>query len=207
MVWAGVSGSSALCEGGPRSPACGSFDHAANVFRAAVVQLVGPRAEELLYESAAVRNFVGIDLGIAPAPDETTILRFRHILEKHELGGLMLEAVNIHLEAKGIRIATGTIVDATIIAVPSSTKNAPGERDPAMHSTKKGNQWHFGLKAHIGVDAREGYVHSVAISAAHVSDVHMLPDLLHGKNARYGATAGTRARPEPSERPRRTPRT
>ena len=153
-------------------------------------------AEELLYESPAVREFVGVDLGIAPAPDETTILRFRHMLERNELGGLMLEAVNIHLEAKGIRIATGTIVDATIIAAPSSTKNASGERDPEMHSTKKGNQRHFGLKAHIGVDASEGHVHSVATTAAHVSDVHMLPDLLHGEERKVWGDGGYQGQSE-----------
>jgi IS5 family transposase len=103
--------------------------------------LSDPGVEEALYESAALRRFVGVDLGIAPAPDETTICRFRHLLEKHDLGGLMLEAVNVHLEARGIRIATGTIVDATIIHAPSSTKNASGERDPEMHQTRKGKQW------------------------------------------------------------------
>jgi IS5 family transposase len=117
--------------------------------------LSDPGVEELLYESAPVRRFVGVDLGIAAAPDETTILRFRHMLERHDLGGLMLEAVNVHLEAKGIKIQTGTIVDATIIHAPSSTKNEKKERDPEMKQTRKGNQWYFGLKAHIGVDAKE----------------------------------------------------
>src|ERR1700722_16428062 len=123
--------------------------------------LSDPGVEEALYESAALRRFVGVDLGIAPAPDETTVLRFRHLLEQHDLGGVMLEVVNVHLEAKGIKIQTGTIVDATIIHAPSSTKNSTGERDPDMHQTRKGNQWYFGLKAHIGVDAKEGHVHSV----------------------------------------------
>ena len=103
--------------------------------------LSDPGVEESLYESAALRRFVGVDLGMAPAPDETTILRFRHLLEKHDLGGLMLEAVNVHLEARGIKIATGTIVDATILHAPSSTKNEKKERDPEMHQTRKGNQW------------------------------------------------------------------
>src|ERR1035437_9988338 len=103
--------------------------------------LSDPGVEEALYESAALRRFVGVDLGVAPAPDETTVCRFRHLLEKHDVGGEMLDTVNLHLEAKGIRIATGTIVDATIIQAPSSTKNQSGERDPAMHQTKKGNQW------------------------------------------------------------------
>src|SRR5258707_1150017 len=128
--------------------------------------LSDPGVEEALYESAALRRFVSVDLGMAPAPDETTICRLRHLLEKHDLGGLMLEAVNVHLEAKGIRIATGTIVDATIIHAPCSTKNQSGERDPEMHQTRKGNQWYFGLKAHIGVDSKEGVVHSQAAETA-----------------------------------------
>src|SRR5271154_4027178 len=104
--------------------------------------LSDPGMEEALYESAVLRRFAGVDLGVAPAPDETTILRFRHLLEEHDLCGAMLDAVNLHLEAKGIRIATGTIVDATIIHAPSSTKNAKKERDTAMHQTRKGNQWY-----------------------------------------------------------------
>jgi IS5 family transposase len=152
--------------------------------------LSDPGVEEAFYESATLRRFAGVDLGVAPAPDETTVLRFRHLLEKHDLGGAMLEAVNLHLEAKGIRIATGTIVDATIIHAPSSTKNEKKERDPAMHQTRKGKQWYFGLKAHIGVDAKEGHVHSVATSAANVSDVHMLPDLLHGEERKVWGDGG-----------------
>src|ERR1035437_7056094 len=136
------------------------------------------------------------DLGVAPAPDETTVLRFRHLLEQHDLGGLMLEAVNVHLEARGIRVATGTIVDATIIHAPSSTKNANKERDPEMHSTKKGNQWYFGLKAHIGVDSKEGHVHSVATSAASVADMHMLPDLLHGEERKVWGDGGYQGQTE-----------
>jgi IS5 family transposase len=158
--------------------------------------LSDPGAEELLYESAAVRRFVGVDLGAAPAPDETTILRFRHLLEKHKLGELMLDAVNVHLEAKGIKIQTGTIVDATIIHAPSSTKNEKKERDPEMHQTRKGNQWYFGLKAHIGVDAKEGHVHSLATTAANVSDVHMLPDLLHGEERKVWGDAGDQGQTE-----------
>jgi transposase, IS5 family len=113
--------------------------------------LSDPAAEEALYDSPTLRRFVGVDLGRAPAPDETTILNFRHLLEKHDLCGAMLEAVNRYLEDRGIRIGTGTIVDATIIHAPSSTKNATGTRDPEMHQTRKGNQWYFGMKAHIGV--------------------------------------------------------
>jgi IS5 family transposase len=158
--------------------------------------LSDPGVEELLYESPVIRRFIGVDLGIAAAPDETTILRFRHLLEKHDLGGLMLDAVNVHLEARGIKIQTGTIVDATIIHAPSSTKNEAGKRDPEMHQTKKGNQWYFGLKAHIGVDAREGHVHSVATSAANVADMHMLPDLLHGEERKVWGDAGYQGQAE-----------
>lgn len=107
--------------------------------------LSDPGVEEALYESPVLRRFVGVDLGVAAAPDETTVLRFRHLLEEHDLGGAMLDEVNGHLADKGIRITTGTIVDATIIHAPSSTKNSTGERDPEMHQTKKGNQWYFGL--------------------------------------------------------------
>jgi transposase, IS5 family len=158
--------------------------------------LSDPGVEEALYESAALRRFVGVDLGVAPAPDETTVLRFRHLLEKHGLGGLMLDAVNVHLEAKGIRIATGTIVDATIIHAPSSTKNSSGERDPEMHQTKKGNQWYFGLKAHIGVDSKEGTVHTVITTAASVADCHMLPGLLHGEERKVWGDGGYQGQSE-----------
>ena len=128
--------------------------------------LSDPGAGDALYESPVLRRFVGIDLGRAPAPDESTILGFRHLLEKHELGEAMLHAVNQYLESRGIRITTGMIVDATIIHAPSSTKNRSGERDPEMHQTRKGKQWYFGLKAHIGVDSKQGHVHSLCTSAA-----------------------------------------
>lgn len=143
--------------------------------------LSDPGAEDALYESAVLRRFAGVDLGRAPAPDESTILQFRHMLERHELGGAILDAVNRYLDSRGIRITTGTIVDATIIHAPCSTKNRSGERDPEMHQVRKGNQWYFGLKAHIGVDSKQGIVHSVCTSAASVADKHMLPDLLHGE--------------------------
>jgi IS5 family transposase len=143
--------------------------------------LSDPGAEEALYESPVLRRFAGVDLGRAPAPDESTILQFRHRLEKHDLGGAMLQTVNEYLESRGIRISRGTIVDATILHAPSSTKNRSGERDPEMHQTRKGQQWYFGLKAHVGVDSKRGHVHSVCTSAASVADKHMLPDLLHGE--------------------------
>jgi len=133
---------------------------------------------------------VGPRLGMAAAPDESTILRFRHLLEQHELCGQILDTVNHYLASKGIRIGTGTIVDATIINAPSSTKNSTGKRDPEMHQTKKGNQWYFGAKAHIGVDSKETVVHSVATSAASVADKHMLPDLLHGAEKKVWGDAG-----------------
>ena len=152
--------------------------------------LSDPGAEEALYESAALRRFAGVDLGRAPAPDETTICRFRHLLERHDLGGEMLDTVNGHLAGKGIKIATGTIVDATIIHAPSSTKNEKKERDPEMHQTRKGNQWYFGLKAHIGVDSKVGIVHSVCTSAASVADKHMLPELLHGGERKVWGDGG-----------------
>jgi len=158
--------------------------------------LSDPGVEEALYESPALRRFVGVDLGSAPAPDETTILRFRHLLEQHNIGPEILETVNQHLESKGIRIATGTIVDATIIQAPSSTKNQSGKRDPEMHQTRKGNQWYFGLKAHIGVDSREGVVHSVATTAASVADKHMLPDLLHGEERKVWGDGGYQGQTE-----------
>jgi IS5 family transposase len=142
--------------------------------------LSDPGMEEAFYESPVLRRFAGVDLGRAAAPDETTILRFRH-LEEHALGAAILVTVNRYLDARGIRITTGTIVDATIIHAPSSTKNSSGERDPDMHQTKKGNQWYFGAKAHIGMDSKQKVVHSVATSAASVADAHMLSDLLHGE--------------------------
>jgi IS5 family transposase len=143
--------------------------------------LSDPGMEEAFYESPVLRRFAGVDLGRAAAPDETTILRFRHLLEEHALGAAILVTVNRYLDARGIRITTGTIVDATIIHAPSSTKNSSGERDPDMHQTKKGNQWYFGAKAHIGMDSKQKVVHSVATSAASVADAHMLSDLLHGE--------------------------
>ena len=152
--------------------------------------LSDPGVEDALYESLVLRRFAGVDLGRAAAPDETTMLRFRHLLEEHQLCGQILDTVNLYLERKGIRIGTGTIVDATIIHAPSSTKNSSGERDPEMHQTRKGKQWYFGAKAHIGVDGKEGHVHSVCTSAASVSDVHMLPDLLHGEEKKVWGDGG-----------------
>ena len=142
--------------------------------------LSDPGMEEAFYESPVLRHFAGVDLGVAAAPDETTILRFRHLLEQHDLCGQILDTVNLYLATKGIRITTGTIVDATIIHAPSSTKNSTGERDPEMHQTKKGKQWYFGMKAHVGVDSKTTLVHAVVATAANTADAAVLPQLLHG---------------------------
>jgi IS5 family transposase len=146
--------------------------------------LSDPAAEEALYESPTMRTFAGVDLGREPAPDETTICRFRHLLEAHDLAPAIFAAVLDHLDAKGIKISTGTIVDATIIHAPSSTKNAEQARDPEMHQTKKGNQWYFGMKGHFGVDSREKLFHSVVATSASVHDSEVLGDLLHGAETR-----------------------
>lgn len=146
--------------------------------------LSDPAVEEALYESVSMRRFAGIDLGREPVPDETTMCRFRHLLEQHDLGSRLFEEVHRHLEARGLKIARGTIVDATIINAPSSTKNADKARDPDMHQTKKGNQWYFGMKAHVGVDSKTKLIHAVVATAANVADSEVLPDLLHGQETR-----------------------
>jgi IS5 family transposase len=146
--------------------------------------LSDPAVEEALYDSSAMRGFVGIDLGREPVPDETTVCRFRHLLEEHNLGQPLFDEVQRHLAAKGLKVAAGTIVDATIINAPSSTKNADKARDPEMHQTKKGNQWYFGMKAHFGVDSRTKLIHAAVATPANVSDGTVLPDLLHGNETR-----------------------
>jgi transposase, IS5 family len=146
--------------------------------------LSDPAAEEALYDSASMRRFAGIDLGHEPVPDETTLCKFRHLLEAHQLGQPLFDRVNAHLAARGLTVSGGTIVDATIIAAPSSTKNAAKARDPEMHQTRKGKQWYFGMKLHVGVDSRTKLIHSVATTAANVHDAKVLPDLLHGKETR-----------------------
>jgi len=142
--------------------------------------LADPAVEEALYESMSMGHFVGIDLGREPVPDETTVCKFRHLLERHGLGAKILTRVNGYLQRYGLKIGTGTIVDATILEAPSSTKNSQGERDPEMHQARKGKQWHFGMKAHVGVDAETKLVHSVEATAANVNDAKALPALLHG---------------------------
>jgi IS5 family transposase len=143
--------------------------------------LSDPGLEDALYDSLAMRSFVGIDLGLEPAPDETTVCKFRHLLERHGLGKQILAAVNGHLDRHGLKIGTGTIVDATLLGAPGSTKNKSGARDPEMRSTRKNGQWHFGMKAHVGVDAATKLIHTAVATAANVADNRVLGQLLHGK--------------------------
>ena len=146
--------------------------------------------EDAIYDSQAIRAFVGIDLNRESAPDATTLLKFRHLLEAKGLTQKIFEAINAHLAAKGLMMREGTIVDATLIAAPPSTKNKDGERDPEMHQSKKGNDWHFGMKAHIGVDAASGLVHTVVGTAGNVSDVTQAHALLHGDEVAAFGDAG-----------------
>lgn len=152
--------------------------------------LADEACEDALYDSAAFRSFVGIDLGSERAPDATTLLKFRRLLERHRLGETLFAAINQHLQKAGIKVGGGTIVDATIIAAPTSTKNKDKARDEQMHQTKKGNQWHFGMKLHIGTDSQSGAVHSAEVTAANTHDSQMLSELMHGHETRlYGDSA------------------
>lgn len=146
--------------------------------------LADEACEDALYDSASLRAFVGIDLGRERVPDGTTLLKFRRLLEKHKLGEALFAKVGAVLQSRGLKVGSGTIVDATIIGAPSSTKNAEGKRDPEMHQTRKGKMWHFGMKLHIGVDSHTGLAHSAVVTAANVHDKHPLPDLLHGEELR-----------------------
>ncbi len=148
-----------------------------------------PGMEEALYEITPLRQFARLSMTGA-IPDETTLLNFRHLLERHDLAPKILEAVNADLTRKGLLLRRGTMVDATIIAAPSSTKNADGTRDPEMHQTKKGNQWYFGMKAHIGVDVESGLVHTVTTTAANAADITQTEHLLHGEEVAVYADAG-----------------
>ena len=175
----------------PHYPKAGNGRHPVGVERMLRIyflqqwfNLSDPAVEEALYDSVVMRQFVGIDLGREPVPDETTVCKFRHLLEEQGLGGEMLETVNLHLQSKGVRITTGTIVDATIIHAPSSTKNQNEERDPEMHQTRKGKQWYFGMKAHVGVDSKTKIIHTVVATAANMADSAVLPELLHGEETR-----------------------
>src|SRR5207237_3987 len=178
--------------------------------------LSDPAVEEALYDSVVMRQFVGIDLGCEPVPDETTVCKFRHLLEEHQLGEQILGQVNLHLQAQGVRITTGTIVDATILHAPTSTKNREQQRDPEMHQTKKGKQWYFGMKAHVGVDSKtkkgkQWYfgmkahvgvdsktkiIHTAVATAANVADSAVLPDLLHGEETRVWGDQAYRGQTE-----------
>jgi IS5 family transposase len=152
--------------------------------------LADEACEEALLDSAALRRFVGIDLGVERVPDGTTLLKFRRLLENNDLGEKLFAAVGQVLQARGLKLGTGTIVDATLIGAPSSTKNAGKQRDPEMHQTRKGQQWYFGMKLHIGVDSRTGLAHRAVVTAANVHDKHPLPELLHGNERRvYGDSA------------------
>jgi transposase, IS5 family len=140
--------------------------------------LSDPAVEEALYDSRAMRQIVGVDLGREPVPDETTIYKFRHLLETHWLGEQLFTRIGAYLAEQGLTVSRGTIVDATIINAPSSTKNRTKEWDPEMHQARKGNQWYFGMKAHIGVDSRTTLIHSVAATPANGPDSQVLPKLL-----------------------------
>lgn len=169
--------------------------------------LSDPGVEEALYDSAGMRQFVGIDLGREPVPDETTVCKFRHLLEEHELGERLFERVGEHLQAKGLRLSTGTIVDATIINAPSSTKNARQERDPEMHQTRKGKQWYFGMKAHVGVDSQTKLIHSVVATAANAADSTICFTCCMARRRGYGAIKPIAGKARSCANTRRTPRT
>jgi len=152
--------------------------------------LSDPAMEDALIEVPTMRRFAGIAMLSDRIPDETTILAFRHLLEKHNLGEQIFETVKAHLRERGMAMKQGTIIDATLIAAPSSTKNKDGKRDPEMHQTKKGNQWYFGMKIHAGVDKDSGLIHSVVTTAANVHDLTPAAKLLHGEEEVVYADAG-----------------
>jgi IS5 family transposase len=155
--------------------------------------------EEAVYDSYAMRRFMGLDFAVEQVPDATTLLHFRHLLERHTLGEKLFAAQSEIFESQGWIMRGGSIVDATIIAAPSSTKNATGTRDPQMHQTKKGNQWYFGMKAHIGVDAGTGYVHSVTATAANVHDLDEAVNLVRADDEVVYADAGYQGAPKRPE--------
>lgn len=146
--------------------------------------------EDALYDSQAIRRFVGIDMGRETAPDATTLLRFRRLLETHQLTETIFNTINAHLSERGLFLRQGTVVDATLIAAAPSTKNREGKRDEEMHQSKKGNQWHFGMKAHIGVDAHSGLIHTAIGTAGNVHDVTQAEALLHGEETDVFGDAG-----------------
>ncbi len=153
--------------------------------------------EDALYDIAVFREFCRFDFGRERAPDSTTLLNFSQLLEEHKLGAALLAKVGELLVANGMKLSGGTIVDATLIAAPPSVKNQEKSRDPEMHQTKKGNQWYFGMKLHIGTDSQTGLVHSASVTAANVHDSHEVPNLLHGEETRFygdGAYRGKQQR-------------
>ncbi len=152
--------------------------------------LADEACEDAMYDIAVFREFCGFDLGRERIPDATTLLKFRHLLEENDFGKEMFARIGALLQANGVKVSGGTIVDATLIAAPPSTKNEDKARDPEMHQVKKGNQWHFGMKIHVGTDSKTGLVHSASITAANVHDSHEVPNLLHGDETRfYGDSA------------------
>jgi IS5 family transposase len=151
--------------------------------------LSDPAMEDSLYEIESMRRFAGLSLS-GSIPDETTILKFRHLLERHNLGEALFKEVNQHLNKQGLMLKEGSIVDATIIEAPTSTKNENGERDPEMHQTKKGNEWHFGMKMHVGVDEALGVIHSITTTPANAHDITQLSELLHGEEETVWGDAG-----------------
>ena len=160
--------------------------------------------EDAVYDSHAIRRFIGIDLAREAAPDATTLLKFRRLLEDQGLTGVIFETINAHLARQGLLLREGTLVDATLIAAPPSTKNRDRARDPDMHQVKKGNQWHFGMKAHIGVDLDSGLVHTVLTTPANVNDVTQAHALLHGQETDALGDAGYQGvakRPENQDTP------
>ena len=173
-----------LPQGRQRAPAGGGGADAAHLLFAAMVQPVGPGGGRGAVRLGGDAQLCGHRSGSRTGAGRDTVCKFRHLLEEHRLGGQMLEAVNLHLQSKGVRITTGTIVDATIIHAPTSTKNREQKRDPEMHQTKKGNQWYFGMKAHVGVDSKTKLIHSALATPANVADATVLPELLHGEETR-----------------------
>ena len=152
--------------------------------------LADEACEDAMYDIPVFRDFCGFDLGRERIPDATTLLKFRHLLEENDFGKEMFARVGALLQANGVKVSGGTIVDATLLAAPPSTKNEEKARDPEMHQVKKGNQWHFGMKVHVGADSKTGLIHSASITAANVHDSHEVPNLLHGDETRfYGDSA------------------
>jgi IS5 family transposase len=156
--------------------------------------LADEACEDAMYDIPVFREFCGFDLGRERIPDATTLLKFRHLLEENEFGKEMFARVGALLQANGVKVSGGTIVDATLIAAPPSTKNEEKSRDPEMHQTKKGNQWYFGMKVHIGADSQTGLIHSASVTAANVHDSREVPNLLHGDETRFYGDCAYRGR-------------